>query len=163
MAHGVVDVQVDYWVLPALWVHRRILLLDCKLVTRSPTRLKLEASTWLAPLQVDRPDPEGQWHATCRSVETHSQTWSWGVTTAQAGCMLNDDDDWFPFLYHALMKSVEWCEIKLENNHPVQIFRLISVPTEPFLRHQISRIWSFGFRYLLAGKSYSECVAKCQI
>ena len=50
-----------------------------QLVTRSPTRLKLEASTRPAPLQVDRPDPEGQRHATCRSVE--------------AGYALNDDDD----------------------------------------------------------------------
>ena len=66
--------------------------LICQLVARPKSRPKVETSTRPAPLQVDRPDPEGQQrHSTCRSVEARNRTWPWSVATAQAGYALNDE------------------------------------------------------------------------
>ena len=59
---------------------------SCQLVARPKSRPNVETSTRPAPLQVDRPDPEGQQrHSTCRSVEARNRTWPWSVATAQAG------------------------------------------------------------------------------
>jgi len=67
---------------------------SCQLVARPKSRPKVETSTQPAPLQADKSDPEGQQRqSTCRSVEVRNRTWPWSVATAQAGYVLNDDDD----------------------------------------------------------------------